>query len=467
MAFELFRLFGSVLIDNEKANDSIAKTEEKAEGLGNKLGNGIKTAGAWGLAIGAAAGAAGSAMFGVATKSAETTDRIDKMSQKLGMSKKGFQEWDYILGQNGISIDSLGGGMKTLTNMTDDLAKGSQAAKYSFGELGISLDDLKGKTQEEIFDLTVRKLMDVEDTTKRAALANDLLGRSGAELAPFLNQGSEGMDALRERAQELGLVLSDDAVNAGVVFGDTMDDLKRSFGAAATQIGVELMPMFQKMMDWVLAHMPEIKEFMSKAFEYIGQAVQVVWDIFANYLLPVFESIFYWVQDNWPTISAIITGAFDAIKLVWDEVLSPVLGFLWDAIKKVVDFVSENFPGFDETISKVFDNIGKAVETVVDIFVSVKNAIKDAWEWLGKWQERDEQSSFNAYGQDSYGGSYGSQVNGTGGTYGSAAPILNRNERREESGGGRSMNVNINVRSPYDVVNEIRILDKGLAAEVR
>lgn len=462
MAFELFKLFGSIMIDNEKANESIAKTEKQAEGLGNKLANGAKTAGAWGLAIGAAAGAAGSALFGVAAKSAETTDRIDKMSQKLGMSKQGFQEWDYILGQNGISIDSLGGGMKTLTNMTDELGKGAKTATDSFGRLGLSYDDLKGKSQQEIFDITVKKLMEVEDTTERAALANDLLGRSGAELAPLLNQGADSVEALRERAHELGIVLEDDAVNAGVVFGDTLDDLKNSFGAVVTQVGVEVMPMFQNLMDWVLAHMPMIQEIMSKAFDFIGKAVQFVWDVFANYLLPIFQAIFQWTMDNWPTISAVIGAAFDAIKLVWDNVLSPVLGFLWEAIKKVVDFVAEHFPGMQATAEKVFDNIGKAVQTVVDVFVKVKDAIKDAWEWLGKWQERDAQSSKNVYSPASYGGSYQATLSGTGGLYGAEGPKIDYT-----LGQSTNMNVNINVRSPYDVVNELRVLDKGLAAGVR
>lgn len=393
MAFELFKLFGSIMVDNDKANESISKTEQKAEGLGNKLAGGIKTAGAWGLAIGAAAGAAGGALLGVATKASETTDRIDKMSQKLGMSKEGFQEWDYILGQNGISIDGLQGGIKTLTNMTDELSKGSKTATDSFGRLGLSFDDLKGKSQEEIFNLTIDKLMQVEDETQRAALANDLLGRSGAELAPLLNQGAEGAEELRKRAHELGLVLSDDAVNAGVVFGDTMDDLKKSFGNVVTQIGVELMPMFQNLMDWVLAHMPEIREFASNAFKVIGDAVMVVWGIFANYLLPIMESIFKWVKDNWPIISAVIKTAFEVIKTVWETVLSPVLGLLWDAFKAVVDFIADNFPGMQKTVETIFGGIGKAVEGVFGIFKTLIDWVGkavDAWE---KWIDRPADES--------------------------------------------------------------------------
>ena len=43
-------------------------------------------------------------------------DEIDKMSAKIGISKKGFQEWRYVLGQNGMEIDKMQVGMKTLVN---------------------------------------------------------------------------------------------------------------------------------------------------------------------------------------------------------------------------------------------------------------------------------------------------------------------------------------------------------------
>lgn len=45
-------------------------------------------------------------------------------------------------------------------------------------------------------------------------------------MMPMLNQTIEGTEQLRQRAHDLGIVLSDDAVNAGVVFGDTLSDLQ-------------------------------------------------------------------------------------------------------------------------------------------------------------------------------------------------------------------------------------------------
>ena len=85
-------MFGSIFIDNKDAEQSLSKTEEKTEGLGAKLLKGAGTAAKWGAAIGGAAIAGGAALMGMAKNAAANTDRIDKMSQKIGISGKAFGE---------------------------------------------------------------------------------------------------------------------------------------------------------------------------------------------------------------------------------------------------------------------------------------------------------------------------------------------------------------------------------------
>ncbi len=328
---EIFKLFGSIFVDNAEANKSIAKTDDKAGALANKLGEGIKAAAKWGAAIGAGAAVAGAAMLGMASKSAEATDRIDKMSQKLGFSREAFQEWDFILSQNGASIDSLGAGMKTLTNQVDELGKGGTVASDAFGELGMSYEDLEGLSQEEIFEKTVTALQGVEDKTKRAALANDLLGKSGQELAPLLNAGAGSVEDLKNKANELGIVLSDEAIDSGVKFTDTMDQLKRSFGAVATNIGTALIPIFQELAQWAIEHMPEIQGFFKGAFDLISESIKVTYEWFSDNLLPILTEIFTWAEKHMPEFKETMTEVWGAISTVIEtlyenlDILLPVI----------------------------------------------------------------------------------------------------------------------------------------------
>lgn len=400
-------MFGSILVDSSKAEESISKTGEKADSLGSKLGSGIKTAGKWAAGIGAAAGAAGGALLGVANKAAETTDHIDKMSQKIGMSKEGFQEWDFILSQNGASIDSMQSGMKTLTNQVDELSKGGKVATDAFSQLGLSYEDMAGLSQEEIFEKTVIALQGVEDTTKRAAIANDLLGKSGSELAPLLNAGADSVEAMKKQAKDLGLVLSDDAVNAGVKFTDTMDQLKRSFGAVFTQVGAAVMPMFVDFANWIINNMPVIQNVFKTVFDVINQVVSVAFDWFNEYLLPAFKEIFSWVSDNWPTLQKIFETVFgvifDLVSTVWTlfkDGLLPILSALWD-------FISPTFPLIQGVVEVTFGAIVKSVEFVVDVFERVTGAIKTAIEWLGSWNDTEAKSKDTSFksGKD-YDGSH-------------------------------------------------------------
>lgn len=158
-------------------------------------------------------------------------DRVDKMSQKIGVSRKTFQEWDYILSQNGASVDGLQTGVKTLSTAVDEANQGTAEYAEMFERLGVSIVDANGnlKDQETIFNEVFLALSDMDNATERTAIATRLLGRSATELAPALNAGREAIEETRGRAEALGLVIGDDVVDAGVRLTDNIDSLKRSF----------------------------------------------------------------------------------------------------------------------------------------------------------------------------------------------------------------------------------------------
>ena len=124
----------------------------------------------------------------------------------------------------------------------DDAINGNEKAVESFAALGISIDDLKNKSQEEIFTNVMNSLADMEQGAVRNALGNDLLGRSYTELLPLLNAGSDGMQELKDRADELGIVMSEEAVKANVTFGDTLQDIKESFGGIVRGLTDSFLP---------------------------------------------------------------------------------------------------------------------------------------------------------------------------------------------------------------------------------
>lgn len=388
---EVFKLFGSILVDSSKAEDSISKTDKKAEGLGSRLGKGIKTAAKWGAAIGAAAIAAGGAMFGAATKAAEATDRIDKMSQKIGISRKGFQEWDFILSQSGTDIEKLQVGMKTMVQRMDESVKGTGRGSEAFNKLGLSVKDLNGnmKSQEQMFEETARALQGMPAGAEKSQLAFDLFGKAGLELMPMLNGAAGSIDEMKAKAEELGLVISDDAVDAGVQFTDAMDQLKRSMGAVGTNIGAALMPMFIALSDWIQAHMPEIQATIKAFVDGVKKLIdgfKVFWDKHG-------EAITAGLKKTWDTIKLVIDTALKIIKGIIDVVMGIIEGDwerVWMGIKGILEAVFnlikqslrnalDAMVSVMRGMSNIFRNAGRA------LFQAVWDGLKGVWSSISSW----------------------------------------------------------------------------------
>lgn len=265
---------GSVIIDTKM---DMSKLPAQLKQLSEKMKEGAQQAeklvkaslAGIGVAIGALA---------AATKSyLGTTDKIDKMSQSIGLSKKAYQEWDYILSQNGANIESLEMGMKTLVDQINITNTATDKNATALGQLGISATDSSGnlKAQEDVLKEVITALQNMPAGTEKARLANELLGRSGTELAATLNQTSESTEALRQRAYDLGIVLGDDVVNAGVVLGDTLADIKLLGGGLLNSVIAPLIPQIQEVangfIEWALEG-DKLKEIIAGAFDAIKEA---------------------------------------------------------------------------------------------------------------------------------------------------------------------------------------------------
>lgn len=339
-----------------------------------------------GTAVVAGVTAATGALVGMVTKSSETADRIDKLSAKTGLSKQAFQEWDYVLGQNGIEIEKMQTGMKTLTANMDAAASGNENMAGAFDTLGVAVTNADGslRGQEETMNDVILKLADMPNGTEKARLATELFGKAGVELMPMLNNGAQGIEDLKNRSHELGLVMSDEAVTAGVVFGDTLDDVKDSLGMVGVKVGSEVMPIVQNLLDWVLAHMPEIQAVTSKVFEVIGQVVTVAGDIFNNTLLPAFQFIYDWVQANMPMIQEVVRAVFDNIKVVWEETLRPVFDAMMGVLQTVWDVFMAAWPSIQTVLGIAFEAMKLAWDVIlkpaIDALVEIINFLKQKFD---------------------------------------------------------------------------------------
>lgn len=408
MIVELFKIFGTVGVKIDEASQALDQITSEAGETASTLGSKFEAAGSKVTAMGKAfapvslaAGAVGGLLLKGAKDTAAYTDNIDKMSQKLGMSRKGFQEWDYILSQNGASIDSMKMGMKTLTNSLDKVSQSGSTAGTAFERLGISYDDLQGKSQEEVFEMTVKALQGVESETERAALANQLFGRSGQELAPLLNAGVGSVDELKQKAHDLGLVLDDETIDAGVNMTDALDTMHRAFITVGAGIASAVMPLITQFADYVSAHMPAITDKIKGLVDKFNNLSPTMKKIIAL-ILPITAAI----SPVLIIVGKIITGigkligtitkvagamselfsllAANPIFLVIAGIVALVAAFiyLWNHSESFRNFWINLWNSIKNIVTTVWNAIKTAVTTVVNaiktVITTVFNAIKTA-----------------------------------------------------------------------------------------
>ena len=220
--------------------------EKSGKTFGTSLAKGLKATAAviTGAMAAATAGAvaAGKAFMNSAKQTANMADEIDKTSQKLGLSSKSYQEWDYVMKICGTEMSSMTTGLKTLTNKLDDAKNGSKDAQKMFGALGISMEDLKTMTREDLFAKTIAGFQSMSDSTERAALANDLFGKSGQNLAPLFNMTAEETQGLIDKANDLNMIMSDDAVKAGASYKDSLTTLEGAMTGLKNNIMSQFLP---------------------------------------------------------------------------------------------------------------------------------------------------------------------------------------------------------------------------------
>ena len=257
--------------------DQFNKELQTAEDTSDKAGKSFKQnlmqaavkVGAGFASLGSAAKDLGSRLKGVLDDTASYGDEVDKASQKMGISAEEYQKWDYVLQRNGSSIDTMQKGLKTLTGK---ITEGSQA----FETLGVSTTNADGsfRTTEEVMNDVMAALAGMQDGAQRTALASQLFGSKVAqELAPTLNSGADGIQDLKDRADELGLVLSDEGVAASASYQDAMLDLEETIGGIKNSIGSQLLPVatdiIHKITDQVI---PAVKDF-TRQNEWLAPAI--------------------------------------------------------------------------------------------------------------------------------------------------------------------------------------------------
>ena len=158
----------------------------------------------------------------LADQMADVGDQFDKMSQRTGVSVEALSELGYSAELSGASVEAVEKGVRKLAMSMYDAGRGSKEYADAFSSLGISVTDADGKLRpvEDVLVEMADALSGVTSESERSALAQKLLGKSGAMLLPMLQQGSQAIKDQAIELRALGALMGTDYAKASADFVD-------------------------------------------------------------------------------------------------------------------------------------------------------------------------------------------------------------------------------------------------------
>lgn len=210
--------------------------------------------------------AAGGALVGLAKQSLDFASAIGETAQQVGVTAKELQVYRYAATQAGLTQEEMEAGLRKLTVSLGQASLGAKAQGEAFAALGISVRDSTGhvKTAGQVLPEIANSLERIKDPAQRAAAEVALFGRAGQKLDPILSQGADNIDAYAKRAEELGLVLSDELVGAADEAADRMAEL-------TTQMKVSFAGVVAENANSILALANALGQLTGQAINFIAQ----------------------------------------------------------------------------------------------------------------------------------------------------------------------------------------------------
>lgn len=424
MAIEVFKLFGSIMVDNDKANKSISDTDKKAEGLAGKFLSAVGTVAKFGTAVVAAAGTAAVALGTVATKAA--IDFENQMSnvatlldgdvkgkiQDLGMEVKNLSTYTgvsselltdglyQVISAFGETADSMNilataskgakAGNATVTDSVNLLAAVTKGYGDTSKEAAEKASDLAfltvklGKTSFPELASSMGKVIPLASTMKVSqeelfgAMAT-LTGVTGntAEVSTQLRATIQGMlqptTAMTGKIKKLGYE-NGQAMIESLGLQGTLDKLKESVGG--NEIAFSELFGSVEAKNAVLALTGAQAENFTEKTNAMRNAVGATEDAFKKQ------------TDNIKDNFAKLKNAFDIMMIDLGEKFLPVLN-------NILNWVNDKMPVIQDVLWTTFDVIGETITWLNDIFKTVTseiniswdtviNAIKTVWETVGQ-----------------------------------------------------------------------------------
>jgi len=346
------------------------------------------------------------ALTDMTLKASETADNLVTLSERTGIAVEDIEKLKYASESVGVPFDTVSGALKNLSDHMDLTGANNQQLEDSFKKLGVNMKDgMNGDIRDstEVFYEIIDALGQVSNETEKNALAMEIFGTSAEDLQPLISEGAEALQGMASQAEETGLILSGDTVEAASAFKESMESIEATgnqiFFTIGATIAAELLPYMEEakeILDNILAWVNENQEVL------VGCILAIAAGLAALNVVTIIQGIIG-AFITWKKASEGMTIAQAALNLVMKaNPIGIVVGAVAGLTAGLIYLWKTN-EGFRDAVTNIWGTIKKvikgAVEFLMDPIGTLIGKVKDALDLLKKlafWEsDGDKKVSVN------------------------------------------------------------------------
>ena len=263
--------FDMIIAAKTTGQGAIKRMGNSMQGLQGRLKNvalslrGVNTGfAALGLAL------SGGAFASMLKNAVDTGDRFDKLSIQTGITANTLMAYGNSAKLAGVDMATVEKGLRRLSQSMREADQGVATYKDAFDDLGLSVRNTDGtlKSNEQVLGEISDRFADLPDGATKAAIAMEILGRSGSLLVPFLNMGSKGI-------KEFNYELSGQFAQNAAAFNDTITRIGFRFKGVNLELVDHLLPTLNSLASLIESFLKD-KPKLEGLFDAIDAGFKIV-----------------------------------------------------------------------------------------------------------------------------------------------------------------------------------------------
>lgn len=246
-------------------------------------GSQLESAGQKMIGLSAAGAAVVASLGAVAYKSGTAADDLNTLSKVYSINTTDLQKYAVAADLVDVSVEDIARSHVKLEKSMYSAQNGSKSQTEAFDKLGVSITNADGslRSSDEVWQDTITALGQMTNETERDAIAQQLMGKSAAQLNPLIEDQGETYKNLTDTLAKYDLDFVDqETLDGANQFNDALDTMKAIGSVAISTIGSQLAaylaPALEKVVDWVGRLAQWLTELSPEVLTVIGIIAAVV-----------------------------------------------------------------------------------------------------------------------------------------------------------------------------------------------